>query len=703
MESLFYPLQQALLTYLDVEQVALVRRAYLLAAKAHKNQQRGSGEPYITHPLAAAHILCDLRLDYQSIAAALLHDTMEDTLIKKTQLIEEFGEEIADLVDGVSKLTQIEFTTRSQAQAENFRKMLLAMNKDIRVILVKLADRLHNMRTLAGLPPEKRCQKAIETFEIYAPIASRLGIYTFKTELEDLSFKAIHPWRYRILEKTMASFCEQRKKVLQQIQTTLEQNLHKYEIPVTVRYHQRHLYSFYKKMKEEHLSFKEISDFYSFRIVVDKIDDCYRALGIIHNIYRPIPEHFRDYIAIPKKNDYQALHTTLFGLDGTPIEIQIRTTDIDNKAENGIIAYWKFQKGKGLKTAQSNAQQWLHELIELQHQNKEDSFEFLESIKMDLSPKEVYVFTPKGEIITLPQGSTLVDFAYAIHSDIGNTCIASKIDKRLVPLSNTLVNGQTVEIITAPGARPNPAWLNFVVTAKARSHIKNYLKELQHTESIALGKRLLKRTLKALGTTIENIPENTFHHLMQELNYPKENALFEAIGLGNQMASFVALKLTDQSALAEKIKKKKKRSLIIKGGESSVITFAECCHPIPSDPITGFFEKGRGIIIHVKGCRKFSSLKRDPECYLPVRWEEAPEGAFKVSIRIEVIDQRGVLAEITTAIADMDANIEDIDVEQQDGNYCSLDIILSVSNRTHLARVLRRLRTVKSVSRLARQ
>lgn len=699
--SLFDELRHELMTYLDREQVEIIHRAYLLAADAHKHQRRRSGEPYITHPLAVAHILCALRMDYQSISAAILHDTMEDTPIEKTQLIEEFGQEIADLVDGVSKLTQIEFTTRAEAQAENFRKMLLAMSRDIRVILVKLADRLHNMRTLGGLAPAKRRQKAIETLEIYAPIASRLGMYAFKMELEDLGFAALYPLRYRVLERAAENITKVRHETIGHIETTLKICLEKHHLPPTaVWHHQRHLYSLYKRMKAQHLSFQEVMDFFSFRVIVENIDTCYRALGAIHNLYRPIPEHFRDYIAIPKTNGYQALHTTLFGPNGSPIEIQIRTVDMDSKAENGITAHWIFKKGKGFQEIQSHTQNWLQGLMELQQQNTDNSIEFIENVKIDLVPKEVYVFTPKGKIMELPQGATPVDFAYAIHSDIGNACIACKIDKRIVPLSTTLANGQTIEIITAPGARPNPAWLSFVVTGKARSHIKNYLKELHHAESVALGKRLLKRTLKILGTPLDKISNESLKAISHQLGYKTKEALYESIGLGNQVATLVAMQLTGDSDAPVK---KKKRSLALKGTEGVVVQFAECCRPIPGDPIAGFVETGQGIVIHVKDCPQAALLQSDPERYLPVRWEEAPEGEFKVDIIVEVINQRGVLAQVTAAIADADANINNVTIEEHDGNYCSLNFTISVRNRIHLARVLRRLRSLKPVSRIARK
>lgn len=696
--SLFDALHQNLMTYLDPEQIDIIHRAYQLADAAHKHQSRKSGEPYITHPLEVAQILCDLRMDYQTITAAILHDTIEDTAIDKHHLAEEFGEEIANLVDGVSKLTQIEFTNRDEAQAENFRKMLLAMSHDIRVIIVKLADRLHNMRTLNGLAAHKRRQKAKETLDIYAPIASRLGMYGFKLELEDLGFAALHPWRFRIFQKALSALKEKNAPLIQKIESNLKKALSSQQLsPETVWFHQRHLYSLYHLMEQKHLSFSEIADFLSFRIVVDTQADCYRALGAIHQVYRPLPEHFKDYIALPKTNGYQALHTTLFGEKGQQIEIQIRSLEMNDKAEKGITAHWLFKHDHHSK----EAQHFLQGLMELQEQNSHDAIEFIEHVKADLFPKDIFIFTPKGEILTLPQAATPVDFAYAIHSDIGNRCIAAKIDKRIAPLSTALNNGETVEIITAPGATPNPAWLNFVITSKAKSHIKNFLKDQNHEASVTLGKRLLKRTLKLSGQPLETLSSSSFKACLKKLGYKNKNALYESIGLGNQLASEIALLLTGNED--SQLPTKQKRSLIIKGTEGRVLRFAACCRPIPGDPISGFFETGKGIVVHLKSCPQALKLRREPERYLPVKWQEHPEGDFKVDIFVDAVNQRGVLAEIASEIAEVDANIEDLSVEQRDGNYCLINITLSVFNRNHLARVLRRLKSLKHVCRLGRR
>lgn len=694
--SLFIDLRNELLTYLEPSQVEVIEKAFKLAEQAHEKQVRKSGEPYITHPLAVAHILSSLKMDYQSIAAAILHDVIEDTPIEKSQIIAEFGEEIANLVDGVSKLSQIEFASRAEAQAENFRKMILAMTKDIRVILVKLADRLHNMRTLHGLSSEKRRQKALETLEIYAPIAYRLGIHAIKNELEDLGFAALYPWRFHILENALNKLFRHRKEILSHIESNIRTTLEKHNLPsVAIWGRRKHIYSIYQKMQSKQLPFNEVMDVYAFRIVVDSTDTCYRVLGVVHNLYKPVPERFKDYIAIPKTNGYQSLHTTLFGPQGIPIEIQIRTMDMDNVAEQGVAAHWLYKTGPN--EAQLRARGWLKGLMELQNTTG-SSLEFIENVKIDLFPEEVYVFTPKGDILELPQGATPVDFAYAVHSDIGNSCIAAKIDKRLSPLSTILANGQTLEIITAPGAQPNPAWLNFVATSKARSHIKNYLKDLKRSESIHFGQRLLQQTLKALKQPLEKIPDPIFKKTLDHFGYKSPEDLFAAIGLGNEMVALVALQLTGQP----KESRKKRRSLLIKGTEGIVVKFANCCGPIPGDPIVGIFDRGHGLIIHQKNCPK-GQIPSQPEHYLPLKWEEIVEGEFKTDIKVEVRSQRGILAQLTNAINLEDANIEDISIEERDGNYYVINLIITVRDRHQLAQVFKHIRSIKNVSKLSRK
>lgn len=700
----FVELRRELETYLDTAAVEQIHQAYRFAAHAHKGQQRHSGDPYITHPLAVAYILAELRMDQPSISAAILHDVIEDTAVDKTALAQEFGTEVAELVDGVSKLAQIQFQSRAEAQAESFRKMLLAMAKDIRVILIKLADRLHNMRTLGVLAPEKRRRIAQETLGIYVPIAQRLGMHAVRVELEDLGFAALHPTRYRILQEATQKAWLSRKKIISRIETKLKKCLEKHHFPPSVVWaRQKHLYSIYQDMREKHLSFAEIMDAYTLCIVVDTVDNCYRALGAVHNLYKPLPERFRDYIAIPKANGYQSLHTTLFGPYGLPIEIQIRTVDMDNMADSGIASHWLFNATEGaLNPAHIRAREWLKRLLDIQ-QNTGNALEFIENVKTDLFPDEVYVFTPKGDIVELSRGSTPIDLAYAIHSDIGNNCVAVKIDRRLAPLSTLLANGQTVEIITSAAAMPNPAWLNFVVTGKARSSIRHFLKNQHRSESIAFGQRLLDNALKALESSWATLAsKNITATVLQELHYETQEELLEAIGLGQHMAPLIAQRLLQFENFEGDATPLTNQPLAIKGTEGILVKFAECCRPIPGDPIVGIFTLGHGIGIHINQCKQITEFSQQPEKLIPVCWETAIQGMFKTDVRVDVANQRGVLAQLATAIAKADANIDNIRVEDRDGHYCVVHLTLSVRDRIHLARVMRRLRGIKSVTRLTR-
>lgn len=704
----FTPLKQELEKYLDEDQIDDIHRAYLVAEKAHQGQKRRSGEDYITHPVAAAILLADIRMDYQSIMATLLHDVIEDTAISKEALIEEFGADIAELVDGVSKLNQIEFASRAEAQAESFRKMVLAMVRDIRVILVKLADRLHNMRTLGSMPAEKRRRIANETLEIYAPIANRLGMHNFYTEFEDLGFKQLYPMRARILEDSVAKARGNRKEIIKTIEKSLTQSFQEKDIDAKAVFgRQKHLYSIYKKMRSKSASFSEIMDVYAFRVIVKSIDDCYRALGVVHRLYKPVPERFKDYIAIPKANGYQSLHTSLFGPYGVPIEIQIRTEEMDHIAENGIAAHWLY-KSSGLEAsdAQVRAREWVKGLLEMQ-ESTGNSIEFIENVKFDLFPDEVYVFTPQGEIIELPKGATPVDFAYAIHSDIGNTCIAVRINRRLAPLSTVLSNGQSVEVVTASGASPNPSWLNFVVTGKARSNIRHFLKSQQKAESIELGKRLLNISLEDFNSSLDNLTDDETQNIVEELHYKDFEELCEAVGLGNELAQVIAQRFLnvlgdeqyDKTAVAGA---DQEHPLAIKGTEGIVVTFSECCRPIPGDPIVGVLTKGKGILVHVEDCEKISKLRKHPELLIVMIWEDDVVGDFEVELEIGVINQRGVLAQLASAIADAESNIDNISVEQRNGEHSCVKITLMVHNRVHLARVMRRMKAMKVVTRLAR-
>lgn len=704
----FEELLPELETYLDKEQIDKIQSAYQFAESAHEGQSRHTGEPYISHPVAVAHILAVMKMDHQSIMAAILHDVIEDTSIDKDVLAERFGEEVAELVDGVSKLTQINFESKAEAQAENFRKMVLAMVRDIRVILVKLADRLHNMRTLYALQPAKQRRIAVETLEIYAPIANRLGMHNFRIELEDLGFATLYPLRFRIIKEAVKKIRRNRKHIINQIEIEIKEQLEKHHLPpCAVWGREKHLYSIYQKMRDKHLSFAEIMDVYAFRIVTDKLDTCYRVLGVIHNLYKPMPERFKDYIAIPKINGYQSLHTTLFGLHGVPIEIQIRTVDMNNMAENGIAGHWlyKSKSGRLVHDTEVRAREWLKNLMEMQ-QSTGNSLEFIENVKIDLFPEEVYVFTPKGNIIELLNGATPIDFAYAIHSDIGNSCIAAKVDRRLVPLSTPLNNGQTVEIITGKNAHPNPAWLNFVVTGKAKTNIRHFLKTQRRTESIVLGQNLLEKALTTLSITWGELLQDNINKVLRDLSYKSLEDLNEAIGLGNEMPLLVASRLlgiVEDKTISKKAFTEKAQPLIIKGCDGLMIQFPECCYPIPGDRIVAFLNKGRGLVIHGEHCRLMSKLQQHPEKCINVSWAENIDADFRVAIRAEVANQRGVLALIASAISDMEANIENISIAEHEGLYSVINLLLSVHDRVHLARVMRRIRTLKAVSKISRK
>ncbi len=694
-------------TYLEPEQVREVYRAYLFAAEAHEGQHRLTGEPYIYHPIAAARILAEMHMDADSIVAAILHDVIEDTPTAKAQVATEFGSEVAELVDGVSKLTQIRFESQAEAQAENFRKMMLAMVKDIRVILVKLADRLHNMRTLGVMRPEKRRRIARETLEIYAPIANRLGMNQVRLELEDLGFTALYPLRSRVLRESVRRARGNRKEILSKIETAIKRRLRQEEVEGRVLSREKHLYSLYQKMRGRGLSFSEVLDVYAFRIIVDKVDTCYRALGVVHNLYKPVPGRFKDYIAIPKANGYQSLHTVLFGPYGVPIEVQIRTEEMDQVAEAGIAAHWLYKSGEdSANSAQVRARNWLRGLLEMQR-SAGNSLEFLENVKIDLFPDEVYVFTPRGDIMELPRGATAVDFAYAVHTDVGNSCIAAKIDRRLAPLRTPLVNGQTVEIITAPGAHPNPAWLAFVVTGKARAGIRHHLKHLQGAEAVELGRRLLNKALVTLGSSLEQLPADRMEGFLRAHQLDGEGPLLSDIGLGNRMPLLVARELlglgASEGAPAEPGAGRLARPLAIKGTEGMVVSFARCCRPIPGDPIVGFVSTGRGIVIHVENCKNVADFRNRPEKWVDVEWEPEVEGEFPAEIRVEVANRRGVLATVATAIAEAGSNIENVSIEERDGMNTSILFTINVQGRIHLARVMRRIRRISVVHRISRQ
>ncbi len=695
----FKPLKTEIQKYLDQDQVERIQQAYECAHKAHSPQKRQSGEPYIIHPVAVATTLAEMRLDAESIMAAILHDVLEDTMVEKNTISNLFGPQVAELVDGVSKLTQMKFESRAEAQAENFRKMVLAMARDIRVILIKLADRLHNMQTIGALSAARRKRIAMETLEIYAPIANRLGMHNFRVQFEDLGFAALHPVRYRVLTDFVKRAHGNRKKIIATIEKALKGAMvrgHLNYLKIWGR--EKHLYSIYKKMRIKKIPINQIMDVYAFRIIVPDRDSCYRVLGAVHNLYKPLPERFKDYIAIPKANGYQSLHTTLFGPFGVPIEIQIRTQEMDRLAENGIASHWIYKSGStSANDAQLRAREWLKGLLELQ-QNTGNSLEFIENVKIDLFPDEVYVFTPKGGIFELPKGATAVDFAYAIHSDIGNACVAAKIDHKLAPLSTPLANGQTIEVITAPRARPNPAWLNFVVTGKARSNIRTYLKKQRSTESMALGKRLLEQ---ALSQPIKKISKAKIDQLLSHYHYTSLDQLYESIGLGNQIALVVAKRLTQDSQ--DKTVSDAVLPLIIKGSEGIVIQYAKCCRPIPGDQIIGVLDSGSGIIVHVESCEELPRMHHHSDNYIAICWEDDVEGEFPVDLEVDIANHKGALASLATSIANAGSNIDNISVSQYEGRYHAVSLTISVSDRQHLARVMRRIRASKVVARLARK
>ena len=685
--------------YLPPPEVERVQEAYDFAFQAHEGQRRRSGEPYITHPVAVADLLADLHLDSQTLIAAILHDVMEDTPTLKDEITTRFGQEVAELVDGVSKLDQIQFKSRAEAQAESFRKMLLAMVRDIRVIMVKLADRTHNMRTLGAMPPAKRRSIARETLEIYAPIANRLGMHAIKVELEDLGFRALYPRRYRVIEAAVRKAKGNQKQFVAKIAAALKGALEKAGIPARVEGREKDVHSIYQKMRRKKVSLNEIVDVHGIRIIVDTPDTCYRTLGIVHGVYKPMPGRFKDYIAIPRANGYQSLHTTLFGPGGTPLEAQIRTSAMHDVAESGIAAHWQYKDtDDSARTYSERAREWLQQLVEIQQGG--NSEEFLESVKVDLFPDKVYVFTPKGEIRRLPRGSTCVDFAYAVHTDVGNRCVAAKVDRRLVPLRTPLRNGQTVEVITAKGATPNPVWINFVVTAKARASIRQYLKGLKRSEAVDLGRRLLNQALEEFSLGLRRIPAEAIDAVVRDLGLRNEEDLYERIGLGERVAPFIARRLLPDDA--EATPDVAAGPLAIAGTEGLVVTFARCCFPIPNDPILANLSTGRGVVIHREACGNLSTFRKQPEKWISVAWRPAVDRLFHVEIKAEVTNRMGVLAQVAAAISGTQTNIDRVSLVERDSDSSTLTFELLVQDRRHLARVIRAVRGMPEVMKLTR-
>ena len=692
--------------YLPAPDVALVSRAFEFSESAHRGQFRKSGEPYITHPLAVATILSQWRLDAQGLAAALLHDVMEDTSVSKSELETTFGKPVADMVDGVSKLDQIEFTSREEVQAESFRKMLLAMARDVRVILIKLADRLHNMRTLDAMAPAHRKRIARETLDIYAPIANRLGLNALFLELQDLSFKHLNAMRYRVLAGAIKAARGNRREVMNKLLDVIREGLAKSNLMAVVTGREKTIYSVYKKMREKRNSFAQVFDIYGVRILVADKTASYAALGVLHELYKPIPGKFQDYVAIPKANGYQSLHTTLFGPFGTPLEVQIRTHDMHRVAEAGVAAHWLYKAGGELNLleAQKETSRWLQSLLDIQSESG-DSKEFLEHIKGDLFPDEIYVFTPKGKIMALPRGATAVDFAYGVHTDIGHHCTAARINYELLPLRTELKNGDHVEILTAPTARPNPSWLSFVGTGKARSRIRHYLKGLQQKESAALGERLLNQALATLRVEPDAITWDRWEALAKEYDAKSQLDILADIGLGKRLSFVVAQALTKVPGKPEDPANAtaKPGALTLRGVEGVAIQYGKCCRPIPGDTVVGQFRRGQGLLVHTRECITLKKQRHDPAEVVDVEWSPDVTGVFETGLRLLVADRRGLLADLATSIADAEANIDTVSMERPDGgDVLAMFFAIQVRDRRHLAQVIRALKHIPDVKRALR-
>ncbi|UUO23626.1 bifunctional GTP diphosphokinase/guanosine-3',5'-bis pyrophosphate 3'-pyrophosphohydrolase [Colwellia sp. M166] len=698
---LFEPLKEHVSSYLSKVQIDLLKQAYIVAREAHDGQMRSSGEPYITHPVAVALNLAKMHLDHETLMAALLHDVIEDTKTTKDELAELFGHTVAELVEGVSKLDKLKFDNKEEMQAENFRKMVLAMVQDIRVILIKLADRTHNMRTLESLRPDKRRRIARETLDIYAPIANRLGIHDVKNELEVLGFEALYPMRSRALKSAVKQARGNRKEIINNIQEEVTRRLAESGIKAQVIGREKHLYSIYRKMQNKELMFNEVMDIYAFRIIVgDKIDDCYRALGAAHNLFKPIESRFKDYIAIPKTNGYQSLHTSLIGPHGIPVEIQIRTHDMDQMADKGVAAHWLYkQDGEDTgTTAQMKARRWMQSLLELQ-QSAGSSFEFIENVKSDLFPEEIYVFTPDGRIIELPMGATAVDFAYAVHTDVGNSCVGVKVDRKPFPLSQPLDSGQTIEVITSTAARPNATWLNFVVTSKARLQIRTYLRSQEQTESLALGRRLLSH---ALGTTkLEDIAQEKLTQVVKDTGNKTIEELLINIGLGNALSIGIAKRLKDEFTEESDLQPTStKGKMPIKGTEGMMVSYGKCCRPIPGDSILAYLSPGKGLMVHQHGCR--NNKGHEQGSLFPVRWDTDIDRDFIAKLRIDILNHKGALAALTNVVARCGSNVHSLNSGEKESGLYLIDMEITCRNRVHLADIIRKIKVMGDVQRVVR-
>lgn len=698
-------LETRLAEYLNAEQVARVRRAYEVGAAAHHGQTRKSGEPYITHPIAVAGILGELRMDPETLCAAILHDTLEDTQLPRADIVAEFGVAVAELVDGVTKLDRIQFRDKQEAMAESFRKMMLAMSRDLRVILIKLADRLHNMRTLDSMSAESRRRIARETLEIYAPIAQRLGMNRIKAELQDLGFRALHPLRHRVLAKHIASQPVIRREAMATIEAQIAHRLAQEGVPFRLVGRVKAPWSIYQKMRQENKSLDQVMDVFGFRLIVQKVMHCYLGLGAVHSLFKPLDARFRDFIAIPKANGYQSLHTVLFSPYGSPIEVQIRTEEMDMIAERGIAAHWLYKNiGEGMNNAQIRAQDWVRSLMDSQTQAG-SSAEFLENVKVDLFPDEVYLFTPKGDIFALPRNATALDYAYAVHTDIGNHAVAARVDKRLVPLRTKLASGQTVEIITAPSATPGPQWLEFVVSSKARTAIRHHLKRLEHEDAVDLGHRMLDRALEMRDSSLDRIPTERLDQFLAEHRYRRLEELLADIALGNRMPAQVAqllvhdsqeLPLRNESMVTGE-------QILITGTERGVLSFAGCCYPIPGDAIMGYITAGKGVVVHREDCPNTVEYRKHPERCVPMAWDRYVEGDYRAALHIEVDNKPGVLAQVAAAVAESDSNIDSVEYRERDLRVSVMEFGIEVRNRKHLADVIRRVRRLGVVHAVERK
>lgn len=689
--------------YLKTEDVERVRAAFQFSASAHAGQFRQSGEPYVCHPVAVAEILAGWQLDGQALCAALLHDVMEDTAITKAEIAERFGKVVAELVDGVSKLDRIESQSKEEAQAENFRKMLLAMARDVRVILIKLADRTHNMRTLGCMRRDKQRRIARETLEIHAPIANRLGLHAVYRELQDLSFHALYPMRYEVLERALKAARGNRREVVGKITEAIRQRMPECGIQAEVFGREKSLYSIFRKMREKHLSFSQVLDIYGCRVVVKDVSQCYLALGALHGLFKPVPGKFKDYVALPKANGYQSLHTTLIGPFGTPVEVQIRTADMQQIAQNGVASHWMYKDSESsLDDLQQNTHKWLQSLLELQHTAR-DSAEFLEHVKIDLFPGEVYVFTPKGKIMCLPRGATPVDFAYAVHTDVGHRCVACRINHELMPLRTELGNGDQVEIITAAHPNPNPAWLSYVKTGKARAQIRHFLKTMQQEESAQLGERLLAQALRSFDLSADQVSELAWDRVLAETGARARKEVLTDIGLGKTLPAIIARKLVEgASAPQTKDGARTEAPLLIRGTEGVSVQLAKCCRPIPGDPIVGQIKKGAGLVIHAHDCPTIAKQRGERDKWIDVEWEFESGRVFDVGIRVVTANRPGVLAKIAFEIGEYGANIQNVGMDQERGIYTQIYFTLQVSDRVHLARIMRGLRRIPEVVRINR-